>query len=149
MNKFPVELIKKIIMDIDLNDLGTLEKIGTFSEITHYGAIKYMAYDSHIKFFVVITATGGHQHICFVCNEEKISFSDVEFEFGVLDALYNWRDNFTEFRLKSSSQEGGGLYFRVDNKINILPNGRFSEVTPQGKTVEYESLLFDRFYIAL
>ena len=149
MKKCPLSVIKSVVAALDVDGLGAINKLGVKIKTISPTATKYEANIPDVDYFIFFELSNGGGEISFVCDQCGFAMEDIEKEFGAFEINYNFRENYSEFKIHISSVSVADLYFIKDNKFQIPVPGQIIETTPQGKSTYHSSLEFNGFCLRL
>jgi len=143
-----INLLKSTTSVFNKVGLGGVDVLGKIADIIAPGVQKFSTSDPEIRQFIVFYAPDGAE-VCFSTASLKLCTVDIEKEFGKLWLSYNWRENYSEFRIRDLTGTVYEIYFVAENKFEVSSEGQFTETTPQGKKSHHLNLCFDGFCLRL
>jgi len=149
MKEYSVDQIKSIINYFEEKGLDSINALGTKTSIISNGVTKYTANDPNIGHFIVFEAQKSKTEISFFFNACILENPIVKATFGSFQLHYNFRENYSEFKIPLSSINVSEIFFIKDNKYEVIEENKFIEINPQGKKRVHSVLTFEGFCLRL
>jgi delta-aminolevulinic acid dehydratase/porphobilinogen synthase len=145
MKKYSVSEIKSIINSFEEKGLKYIDVLGTKTGAISEGVTRYTAHDPNIKQFIVFEMKNSKKEISFLFDNCILNYTDVKNAFGLFEVNYNFRENYSEFKINLSSNNVVDIYFIKDNRYEMVEENIFIESDPKGRKTEHSILTFEGF----
>ncbi len=145
MKKCSLNQVKSIINSFEEKGLKYIDTLGSKSTIISDGVVKYSTYESNIKHFIVFDNKNMKKEISFYFDGCALNYSDIKNELGQLEVHYNFRENYSEFKINLPSSSVPEIYFIKNNRYEVVGENKFIEVDPQGRKIDISMLVFEGF----
>lgn len=149
MKEYSVNKIKSIINSFEEKGEECIEALGTKAAYISDGVTRYTAHDPDIKQFIVFETNNVKKEISFLFDHCVLDYSSIKNAFGSFEVHYNFRENYSEFKINLPSNKVAEIYFIKDNRHEVIGENKFIEVDPQGRKKEYSALAFDGFCLRI
>lgn len=149
MKKYSVDHIKSIINSFEEKGLEYINDLGTKASVISDGVTKYTANDPNIEYFIVFESQNSYTEISFFFDACVLEYFQVQNEFGVFQIHYNFRENYSEFKIPLSTMKVPEIFFIKDNRYELVGDYKFIESDPKGKKEEHLGLTFEGFCLRI
>jgi hypothetical protein len=149
MNSNSINLIKSMVSVFDGEGIDCIDRLGEKIDVLSSGVYKYKANDPDVTHFILFELNGENSEVSFFCEQCEFCITDIEEVFGGLQLHYNFRENYSEFKVNTPSKIVSGLYFIKNNKFEVSADGQFMETNPQGESICHSTLCFNGFCLRL